>query len=300
MSFNLADLRKQRGNDFSAITSALKKTSYEDDDSDFFKLEKDKAGNGSAVIRFLPKHPDDALPWVVLYTHGFQGPTGRWYIENSLSTLGQEDPVSQFNRELWSTGLERDKEQARKQKRKTSYIANILVVSYPSNPALEGKVMRFKFGKKIFEKIQAKTAPKFQDEIKANPFDPFEGCDLKLRMCQVEGYPNYDNSIFADPAPMAKTDTAMQAILDQITPLAELIAPSKFKTYDELKKKFDTVMNSKPASTHSAEDVADMMSAPQKPVGRVVEQAKPQVSKPAVVATDDDDIESYFKSIAND
>ncbi len=304
MSFNLADLRKARTSDFASISAALKKTNEGggNDDAGFFKLERDKAGNGSAVIRFLPKHPDDDLPWVSIYSHGFQGPSGRWYIENSLTTLGEQDPVAEANRALWATGNEADKKTAQARKRKLNYISNVLVVACPANPALVGKVLRFKYGKKIFEKLMDRANPTFEDDKPANPFDPFDGCNFKLRCRQVDGYPNYDTSTFEDPTPLASDDSAMLEILNQIKPLKEFISPSKFKSYDELKKKFDQVINGTAVSTANAEQVAERMakeaSAPPKSAGRVVDAPTPAKS----VAADDgeDDIEAYFKSLSTD
>ena len=307
MTFSIGDLRKSRG-DFASLQQALKKTTqYEkDDDSDFFKLERDKAGNGSAVIRFLPKHPDDELPWVNIYSHAFQGPTGRWYIENSRTTLGEADPVAERNGELWKTGLDSDKEIARKQKRRLHYIANILVVSYPAKPELECSVLKFKFGKKIFEKLMESANPTFEDEKPLNPFDPIDGANFKLRMRQVEGYPNYDKSEFADPAPIAGSDEEMVEILNKMVSLKEIVAPAKFKSYEDLKRKFDSVMNGTATSGKTAEQVAESMSsmpvAGPKTQGKTVDEPKVQTkSKPAPQAEPDsgDDIEDYFKSIAD-
>lgn len=306
MSISIADLRKARSTDFTKITQALTKTNERIDDADYFKLTKDKAGNGSAVIRFLPKHPDDDLPFVTLYNHAFQGPTGRWYIENSRTTLNENDPISEINRSLWATGNESDKELARKQKRKTTYIANVYVVNDPANPDNNGKVLRFKFGKKIFQMIMDKANPTFAEDKPINVFDAFEGADFKLRMRQVEGYPNYDTSVFTDPKPLAETDEEIVAIVNQMKPLKELIAPSQFKSYDELKKKYDFVMNGSPASTAKAEAVAEQMRsepvAEPKPVTKVVEEkvaAPKQEAASWEDAAEEDDIEAYFAKIAS-
>jgi gp32 DNA binding protein like len=304
MSISISDLRKSRTTDFSSITKALTKTNEgRQDDADFFKLEKDKAGNASAVIRFLPKHPDDELPFVTVYSHAFQGPSGRWYIENSRTTIGEADPVSEANRVLW-TGSDKDKEQARKQKRKTSYIANILVISDPKHPENEGKVMRFKFGKKIFDKIKDKAEPTFEDESPVNVFDAFDGAEFKLRMRQVEGYPNYDTSVFSEVKPLADSDEEILAIVNQMKPLKEFVDPKSFKGYDELKKKFDSVMNaSAVASSARAEQVAEQMreepvAAPK--AAKVVESKAPKETAAPwdTEDADSDDVESYFKSIA--
>jgi hypothetical protein len=193
-------LRKMRGTNFAKISGEFEKIanpqseskSYQDDR--LWKLEADKAGNGTATIRFLPNPNGDDLPWVRVFNHGFQGPTGKWYIENSLSTIGEADPVGELNSRLWNSGNESDKDIARKQKRKLTYIANILIISDPKHPENEGQVRLFRFGKKIFDKIMDKARPTFEDETPVNVFDLWEGADFKLRQRKVEGYANYDQS----------------------------------------------------------------------------------------------------------
>ena len=296
MTFSIADLRKSRG-DFASITKALEKTnSYDNDDADYFRLQRDKAGNGSAVIRFLPKHPDDELPWVQLYSHSFQGPTGRWYIENCRTTLGENDPVAEAARALWATGLEADKVEARKYKRKLSYIANILVVSAPGQEELNGKILRFKFGKKIFEKIMDKAKPTFEDEKPLNVFDPFDGAEFKLRMRQVDGFPNYDTSVFSEPKPLAGSDEEILEILNQMKPLKEVVDPSKFRSYEDLKKKFDSVTNANVGGMGSAEKVAEQMR--NEPVAEPKSVGK--ASAPKQEAAAEDDMEEYFRKLAEE
>ena len=203
---SFANLKRSR-NDLDKLTKAIEdsaspasKEAGSKDDTRLWQPTVDKAGNGMAVIRFLPAPAvdgDDALPWVRRFDHGFQGPGG-WYIENSLTTLGQKDPVSEYNTTLWNSGIEANKEIARKQKRRLHYIANILVVSDPSNPSNEGQIKLFKFGKKIFDKITEAMNPEFADETPVNPFDMWEGANFKLKIRNVEGYRNYDKSEFAD------------------------------------------------------------------------------------------------------
>ena len=193
-------LRAMRKNDFGSISTAFEKIAnpsteskgYADDR--FWKLEGDKAGNGTATIRFLPRVEGDELPWVRIFSHGFQGPTGKWYIENSLTTLGEQDPVSELNSQLWNSGVEANKKIAQNQKRRLSYIANVLVISDPKHPENEGKVVLFKFGKKIFDKIMDKARPTFEDEKPVNVFDFWEGANFKLRMRKKDGFTNYDES----------------------------------------------------------------------------------------------------------
>ena len=215
------------------------------DDTRFWQPSVDKSGNGMAVIRFLPAPPldgDDSLPWVRLFSHGFQGPGG-WYIENSLTTLNQKDPVSEYNSVLWNSGVEANKEIARKQKRKLSHISNILVVSDPSNPENEGKVFLYKYGKKIFDKLSEAMNPEFQDETAINPFDFWEGANFKLKIRKVEGYRNYDKSEFASPEALYDGDEAkLKKIFDQEYSLQEFVSPGNFKSYDVLKTRLNKVL----------------------------------------------------------
>jgi hypothetical protein len=301
MGMTIADLRKQRSTDFGAITTALnKKSEYAKDDEGFWKPERDKAGNASATIRFLPKHPDDELPWVVLYTHGFKGPGGKWYIDNCRSTIGEEDPVNVLNRAAWNGGDEDDKKAAKERKRKMSYICNILVVNDPKHPENDGKVFRYKFGKKIFEMIMDKCQPTFEDEKPLNVFDLWEGAEFKLRMRQVDGFPNYSTSTFSDPKPLGEDEAILAAVNSQ-EPLKQFVDPSKFKSYDELEKKLQMVMNGQ-MTGNAQETLAKMQQEPVAPA------PAPKAPKAKAAKTEeapapggsDDDLEDYFSKLAND
>jgi len=297
-------LRNMRNSDFGQITSAFDKIanpqaetkSYKDDR--FWRLEGDKAGNGTATIRFLPRVEGDELPWVRLFSHGFQGPTGKWYIENSLTTIGKDDPVGELNTILWNSGSEANKEIARKQKRKLSYIANILVVSDPKHPENEGKVFLFKFGKKIFDKIMDKARPTFEDETPVNVFDFWEGADFKMRMRKVSGYANYDESMFMEPKALGDDDTIVKVAANQYK-LSEFTDASNFKSYDELKQKLDSVLSGESYASKSAAEIADEVEpAPVKAAPEPRSAPAPQPK--AVVEDDDDDVMSYFEKIANE
>ena len=213
-------------------------------DDRLWKPEMDKTGNGYAVIRFLPAPDGEDLPWVKMYSHGFQGPGG-WYIENSLTTIGQKDPVSEYNRTLWNSGNDKDKEIVRKQKRKLSYYANIYVVKDPANPANDGNVFLFKFGKKIFDKIMAAMQPEFEDETPINPFDFWQGANFKLKIRKVDGYWNYDKSEFDSPSALLDDDDALEALWKTQHSLAAMTAPDQFKTYEQLQTRLDYVLGRK-------------------------------------------------------
>lgn len=229
------------------------------EDERFWKPEVDKAGNGYAVIRFLPAPEGEDYPFIRRWDHGFQGPGG-WYIENSLTTIGQQDPVSEYNSKLWNAGSEAMKEQARKQKRRLHYIANIMVVKDPANPANEGKIFLYKFGKKIFDKINDLMNPSFQDEEPIIPFDMWDGANFKLKIRQVEGYRNYDKSEFDSPAPISEDDAKLEKIYNSLHKLQPFLDPKEFKSYDELKAKLDRVLgvtaSAKP-DYDSAEDMSE-------------------------------------------
>ena len=293
-------LRKMRSNNFAKITGEFEKIanpqsdtkSYQDDR--FWKLEADKAGNGTATIRFLPNPDANELPWVRIFNHGFQGPTGKWYIENSLTTIGQPDPVGELNSRLWNTGNEADKEIARKQKRKLTYIANVLIVSDPKHPENEGQVRLFRFGKKIFDKIMDKARPTFEDETPVNVFDLWEGADFKLRQRKVEGYANYDQSTFMEPSAVAEDEDELLAVMSKVHDLKEFVDPKNFKTYEELSRKLESVLNGSASTTPTAES----MSNDDTPV-ETKKVVKPAAKKVSVSSDEsDDDAMSFFKKIA--
>lgn len=288
---DIATLRKSKA-DFTKITAELEKTSnpksYED--NRFWKPERDKAGNATATIRFLPATEGDELPWVKMFTHGFQGPTGRWYIENSLTTIGKQDPVSELNSRLFNSTSDDnspERKQARAQKRKLNYISNILVVNDPKHPENNGKVFLFKFGKKIFDKIMDKAQPTFEDENPVNVFDYWEGANFKLRMKTVDGYPNYDASEFEKQSAIADSDEEILEIANKQYKLAEFLEPKNFKSYDELKAKLNLVLSGAAVSS-SASDLMETEEVVQPPKIK---------SKPSIVE-DDDDL-SYFQKLAD-
>jgi hypothetical protein len=309
MSF--ADLKKQSklGNLTAKLVKEVEKMNNNggsSSDDRLWKLECDKSGNGYAVIRFLPAPNGEDLPFVKLYSHAFQGPGG-WYIENSLTTLGQKDPVSELNSELWNNGTDAGKELARKQKRKLTYVANIYVVKDPANPANEGKVFLFKFGKKIFDKLTAAMQPEFEDEEAIDPFDFWEGANFKLKAKNVAGYRNYDSSEFARPEPLLDDDDAMEAVWKKQFSLAELVAADQFKTYDELKKRLDYVLGNKGTPRYQDPDVADEEEYSRGPAKDLDEDLRSELNSlqptrraAAPVEDDDDDALSYFAKLASD
>ena len=262
----------------------------------FWKPEVDKAGNGYAVIRFLPQPSvdgDDALPWVKVFNHGFQGPGG-WYIENSLTTLGQKDPVSEYNTQLWNSGIEANKEVARKQKRRLSYIANVYIVEDSKNPQNEGKVFLYKFGKKIFDKINEAMNPQFEDEKAVNPFDLWEGANFKLKIRKVEGYQNYDKSEFDSPSALLDDDDELEKIWKNEFSLQELVGDGEFKTYDQLKGRLEKVLglNGEAPRTTVEQVKAKTFDAPKA-------KAEDSPFKEPDITEDDDDL-SYFSKLAEE
>ena len=247
MSSSFSQLKQSSNASLDSLSKELTKlnesaTNTGQDDR-FWKLTVDKAQNGHAVIRFLPASNNETVPWVRMFSHGFQG-SGGWYIENSLTTIGQKDPVSEYNTKLWNSGIDSDKELARKQKRKLQYIANVFIVSDPANPDNEGKVFLFKFGKKIFDMINDKMNPEFEDETAVNPFDLWNGCNFRLRARKKDGYRNYDKSEFDSASALADDDAELERIWNTQYSLEELVAPDQFKSYDELKAQFERAIGS--------------------------------------------------------
>tara|TARA_B100000963_G_scaffold70142_1_gene58481 strand:+ start:212 stop:1111 length:900 start_codon:yes stop_codon:yes gene_type:complete len=299
MSFS--DLKKQ--SKLGSLTSKLvreveKMNTTSGGDDRLWRPEVDKSGNGYAVIRFLPAPEGEDIPWVKMYSHAFQGPGG-WYMENSLTTLGSKDPVSEHNSRLWNSGIDSDKEVARKQKRKLSYYANVYIVKDPANPSNEGEVFLYKFGKKIFDKIQESMQPEFEDENAINPFDFWQGADFKIKIKKVAGFWNYDSSEFAAPSALLSDDEALEAIWKKEYSLQELISSDKFKSYDDLKTRLAYVLGnkSKPATVVEEDtfrgELEDLNNTRQK------------APEPVAVATashdeDEDDALSYFQRLAEE
>ena len=254
------------------------KKSYKDER--LWKPEVDKSGNGYAVIRFLPAVEGEDMPWAKVWNHAFQGPTGQWYIENSLTTVGQKDPVSEMNSAYWNTGIESDKEIARKQKRKLQYFSNIYVVSDTKHPENEGKVFLFRYGKKIFDKVMAAMQPEFEDEKAINPFDFWEGANFKLKIRKVAGYWNYDSSDFDNPSALFDTDEKIEETWKTAYPLAEFSAATNFKSYEELKTRLDTVLSGSVTVGNVANQLEDAPIASAKVDSVAVESsAIPQVEQ---------------------
>ena len=268
------------------------KKSYKDDR--LWKPEMDKSGNGYAVIRFLPAVDGEDLPWAKVWNHAFQGPTGQWYIENSLTTIGQKDPVSEHNTRLWNTGLESDKEIARKQKRKLQYFANIYVVSDSKHPENDGKVFLYRFGKKIFDKIMEAMQPAFEDEKPINPFDFWEGANFKLKVRKVDGYWNYDKSEFADVSPLLDDDDAIETVWKKQYPLAEHTAATNFKSYDELKTRLDAVLSGTVSVGNVTDELNDSPIAEPKVDTKPVESSVSESSE-----ENEEDTMAYFEKLAN-
>ena len=289
---------KSSSSNFDKITKALEtnlnpedksnKSKYQDDR--FWKPELDKTGNGYAVLRFLPASEKEEMPWQRVWSHAFQD-KGGWYIENSLTTLSTKDPVSEDNTRLWNTGVDSDKDIARKRKRKLSYYSNIYMVSDPKHPENEGKVFLFRYGKKIFDKISETMQPQFEDEKAVNPFDFWKGANFKLKIRKVDGYWNYDKSEFEGVKPLAKDDESIKAIWSKQYPLKTFVDPSNFKTYDELKEKLNRViMGTRNTSTVETVDL------PQQTNGKV-KKVDVSHSKPA---SEEDDTLSYFSKLADE
>ena len=264
-------------------------------DERLWKPVVDKSGNGYAVIRFLPCTEGEDLPWVRYWDHGFKGPNGLWYIENSLTSIGQPDPVSEMNSVLWNSGRDEDKTIARDRKRRLHYVSNVLVVSDPSNPENEGKVFLYKFGKKIFDKIMEAMQPAFEDETPCNPYDFWEGADFKIKIRKVEGWVNYDKSEFSKPTALHEGDeNRLEDVYGKLYALQDFLKPENYKSYDELKTKLNRVLGVDAGHVSAPEPVvSDVMEAPTMQTA----EAAPAVESSS---SGDDDTLSYFAKLAND
>ena len=293
MSQSFAELKRSSQSSLDALlkeTNKLTSSTQKGQDERFWQPAVDSSGNGTAVIRFLPASKGEDIPWVRLFNHGFQGPGG-WYIENSLTTLGKDDPVTKHNNMLWNRGDDAGKDQARKQKRRLLYISNVYIIQDKAHPENEGQVKLFRYGKKIFDKLNEAMNPEFEDEKPLNPFDLWEGASFILKIRNVDGYRNYDKSVFGEAGPLLADDSKLEGIWNSEYKLQEFSDPSKFKTYDELKQKLDKVLalsgGSQPSSTA---ETTQLDTAPAPSVGKV---DKPKSSE------SDTDLD-FFQKLAED
>lgn len=292
MSQSFADLKRSRKSLYDKIleeTNKIQQPEGKQEDNRFWTPSVDKAGNGYAVIRFLPAPKGEDIPWVRLFSHGFQGPGG-WFIENSLTTLNKKDPVSEYNSTLWNRGDEAGKEQARKQKRRLTYMSNIYVVKDPANPDNEGKTFLFRYGKKLFDKINDIMNPEFEDESPINPFDLWEGANFKMKIRNLEGYRNYDKSEFDKPSPLSEDEETLERVWSSEHSLNEFLDPKNFKSYNELKMRLDKVLGSVAVSSTASEYEEDEP---------VVPKSTPSPEAIAKTESSSDDLD-FFKKLADD
>ncbi len=306
---DIKDLKARGRYDVAKLAEAAKAASGEKktndrNNPDLWKPTVDKAGNGYAVIRFLPSESD--VPWVRYWDHGFKGPTGKWYIENSLTSIDQQDPLGEYNSKLWNSGNEEDREQVRKQKRRLHYVTNILVVSDPSAPENEGKVFMYQFGKKIFDKIQDLMQPQFPGEVPCDPFDLWGGADFQLKIRQVEGYRNYDRSEFKAPSALFEGDEVnLQTILNQLHDIGQYVDPANYKSYAQLQTKLFEVLGQTEPSTIKGDTALEKQDAPD--VGASAPEPEVSVSAAASVGATaesaseegEEDAMTYFNKLAN-
>ena len=301
-----ANMKKNRRNIMESIRTVVEKTqkdtqSYQDDR--FWKPEQDKGGNGFAVIRFLTTTDGEDIPWVKYWDHGFQGPGG-WFIENCLTSIGQKCPVCEVNTQLWNNGPESDKDQVRKQKRRLRHVSNIYVIHDPANPQNEGKVMLYRYGKKIYDKLSEAMNPEFKDEVAFNPFDLWEGANFKLKIRKVDGWPNYDRSEFDAQGPLFENDEEMEDVWKRQYKLQEFLAPEQYKGYDELKTHLNRVLGqSKDIGTADDEDsyeevVKPTFESPSAKFGRI---EKPETAVEKTSGGDDEPVDmDYFARLSED
>jgi len=306
MATSLSALRKNKASMLDKIVKDLDSGGKRNDKDDrFWSISRDKAGNGSAIIRILPPVNGDDLPWVKNFSYAFQGPTGKWFINESPTSIGLPDPVAEYNAAAYASKDESRIEDAKKRKRRNQFIANILVIKDPANPENEGKVFLWKFGKKIQDMIMAKAKPEFDDSDPIFVWDIDEGCNFKLRIKNVAGYPNYDSSEFSAQSALADSDDEMQAILDKAHRLSEFNQPEHFKSYDELKKQFERVMFGEGVSKTAEQKAMSAASDDEEDFdldAEVKKAAAParKIEKPVETKVDDDDDLEDFKKLLAD
>ena len=300
MATSFADLKQSRQSNLDKLTQELNKLANPQQqggssDDRFWKPEVDKSGNGYAVIRFLPAPQGEDVPFVRVWDHGFKGPQGQWYIERSLTTIGQKDPVSEYNTMLWNSGVEANKQQVREQKRRLSFYSNIYVVKDPAHPENEGKVFLYRYGKKIFDKLNDLMNPQFEDEKPINPFDFWEGANFKMKIRNVEGYRNYDRSEFDSPSSMLDDDDELERVWGTQYSLQEFVDRKNFKSFAELQTKLNRVLGATAVSSTAEEVDEDIFSEPRQTAAPKAEETETPWSEES-----SDDSLDFFKQLADD
>lgn len=302
---NFSQLKQTSQDSLRKLTEQMNKMNPESEskkgDENFWKPTVDKAGNGSAIIRFLPAPEGEDVPFVRYWDHGFQGPGGKWYIEKSLTSIGEKDPVAEYNSKLWKESDNDDspqRKQARKQKRRLHYVANIYVVKDPGNPENNGKVFLYDFGKKIFEKLNAVMHPVddgIEEKKPINPFCLWTGANFYLRMRQVDGYRSYETSSFGESKSLLDDDKALETVWKQEHSLKGFLDHSKYKTFAELDRRLKEVLE---LNVPSTPDEAPKMAEP--PVARTAPaKTLPERKTPVLDEEDEDDL-SFFKKLAEE
>lgn len=303
------DLKKKRESQLEKLAKETKagENSFKNQDDRFWQPTVDNAGNGSATIRFLPPADGEDFPWVKTFSHGFQGPGG-WLIENCPTTIGKECPVCKDNGELWNSGVEANKDIVRERKRKLTHVSNIMVLKDPGNPDNEGKVFLFRYGKKIFDKINDLMNPEFDDETAVNPFDFWEGADFKMRIRKVDGYRNYDKSSFDSPSALSDDDSELEEIYNKLNPLTgEFLKEDNFKSYADIENRLNRVLNRDGGGSSKNEPKAEdegekATSAPRgrSKASKPEPEAKAEDDTPPWNEDDDDDATSFFEKLAKE
>jgi hypothetical protein len=296
MAIDFKSLKKSSGLT-DKLTKAIEdknKGSFAKDDDRFWQPEVDKAGNGYAIVRLLDAPAvdgEDALPWVQIFNHGFQGSAG-WYIENCPTTVGGKCPACEHNNKLWNSGVDKDKDTVRKQKRRLGYVSNVLIISDKAHPENEGKVKLYRYGKKIFDKIQEKLTPQFEDETAINPFDFWKGANLKIKIRNVEGYRNYDKSEFDEISAVYEDDKKIEALWKSLHSLKQFVAPDQFKSFDELSDRLNRALGAGGAAAARAPKIEDATAPWEEP-----KKAEPRKTAESVAVDDDLD---YFNKLAQE
>ncbi len=297
MSFSELKKKSSLGSLTSKLLNEVEKmnTSGSGTDERVWKPEVDKAGNGFAVIRFLPAPEGEEYPWAKVYTHAFQG-TGGWLIDNCLTTINQSCPICEANRELWNTGSKSNQEIVRQRKRKLSYYSNIYVVSDKAHPENEGKVFLFKYGKKIFDKISAAMKPEFDDETPIDPFDFWSGANFKVKITKKDGYWNYDKSEFESQGTLGNyDDDVLEGIWKKAYSLEEFVKPDAFKNYEQLDTRLKSVLGKKQIKQDESYETEDDNR------GSFEEEiVTSKTSSRSIESDDEDDTLSYFQRLAEE
>lgn len=211
--------------------------------AEFYQPSADKGRDGvyKALVRFLPNVHNPAQSKIMKYYVWLEDPTtNEGFSVDCPSTVGKKSILKDMYWKLKKSESVKDQELADSHfSRVESHIALVQILKDPNQPELEGKIMVYKFGAKINQKIEAQLKPEFGDPV--NPFDLFEGKVFALHIVKKMKWNNYDQCGFVgdktplvlDGQPIKRTKEDMEKVTAWLKENSTDISKYAYKDWDD-------------------------------------------------------------------